>query len=76
MKALDRYPRFNIWRDSDIVRLLRLRPLLLELSDACDALQLWREGHDTKAISDILGFPEPYVANSIARMRDSRRLAA
>lgn len=37
-------------------------------------LRLWKEGKDTKAISERLMLPESEVANSLARARDRERV--
>lgn len=40
---------------------------------ACMIMPLWRQGHDTKTISEKLALPESVIAKQLAEMRDHDR---
>jgi hypothetical protein len=49
-------------------------PPLLDATKIWQALGMWRKGRDTHRIAHLLREPEAAVYNSLARVRDNKRL--
>ena len=57
------------------VKIIHLVKYYVNRQQADMIMPLWRQGYDTKAISEALAIPEYAVAKQLAEMRDRAQVA-